>query len=687
MGHRLQHHETKTPWFRGVLALNGFALAMGVLLVLRYARIPFFIYYPRVVETVLLSDSLDLYAFLAASICVPAALGLVALRSRIRGLPRDVLFTHLAVVAIWLASLFLLSASPPASVAVLFSSIVANALLNVLDAQLVFGLTRRGAVSTMILPVATIFALIEFAPVYYWGFASLEPLTQVGRGAAELEMNVTYALFPLAPLILFAVLFSWLWVPVALRIVKVKNGVESTGQRVDGSIDRRTLAVTLDLVLILSIIVFYFSYFAGQSWIVGVDSIMNYVDPLVRMSGMQIGAALSMLALTFHGVYVAILYAIQLITGLSPFVIVKFAPLVLAVLTALTTFWVFHSFGRSYRLAVLCALCSILWIPTAWGIFAGLQANWTAVWLWMLFLALMQVWLKRPRGGWILLVLQAVVSAAMLLIHPWTWGLFAGTLIIFTIITILGRNQAARRSILSLLSSISLAVPAAIAGMLLFPGLRKDLLDTVGLYARPFLNPQRLFLVWSSVLALVQSWSSFLNPTILAICLLGSVQLFRSKGSIGRYLSGWLLVSSVGVVLAGMVGYNPNQPGPPDPLIWRVLYVSPVFVLLASGVEMIFHLSAKLEPANSTRPVRIGEVAIPVGIVAVLSGLLVASSSPVLNLVVVVVALAVTFLVAWWISEPRTVRILVAIIILLVVVNATFRGLYPLLLDPHNLHR
>ena len=57
----LRRHERNAQWFRAVFALNGFSVAGGVLVVLRYARIPFFLYYPRVVDTVLFSDFLDLY--------------------------------------------------------------------------------------------------------------------------------------------------------------------------------------------------------------------------------------------------------------------------------------------------------------------------------------------------------------------------------------------------------------------------------------------------------------------------------------------------------------------------------------------------------------------------------------------------------------------------------------------------
>jgi uncharacterized protein YacL len=77
---------------------------------------------------------------------------------------------------------------------------------------------------------------------------------------------------------------------------------------------------------------------------------------------------------------------------------------------------------------------------------------------------------------------------------------------------------------------------------------------------------------------------------------------------------------------------------------------------------------------------------VPMVAIGLSSGFLLASS-PVVRTVGVIVALLLAFLAASRFSEAQVVRILVALIVVLVVVNAAFRGLYPLLLDPHNLYR
>lgn len=44
---------------------------MGVLVVLRYAQIPFFTYYPRFTDTVLISEPLEMFLFVVASYVFP----------------------------------------------------------------------------------------------------------------------------------------------------------------------------------------------------------------------------------------------------------------------------------------------------------------------------------------------------------------------------------------------------------------------------------------------------------------------------------------------------------------------------------------------------------------------------------------------------------------------------------------
>jgi hypothetical protein len=99
------------------MALAGVAVAIGLLVVLRYARIPFFFYYPRFTDTVLVSESLDMLLFVEASLCVPLSLLLFALQpgARRRAV-RNAGVVLVVLLAVWLLSLVFMSRSPSLAV-------------------------------------------------------------------------------------------------------------------------------------------------------------------------------------------------------------------------------------------------------------------------------------------------------------------------------------------------------------------------------------------------------------------------------------------------------------------------------------------------------------------------------------------------------------------------------------------
>ena len=54
--------------------ISGVSLGIGLLVVLNSLKIPFYLYYPHVTQTVLTSATYDLYFFLASSVSVPSTL-------------------------------------------------------------------------------------------------------------------------------------------------------------------------------------------------------------------------------------------------------------------------------------------------------------------------------------------------------------------------------------------------------------------------------------------------------------------------------------------------------------------------------------------------------------------------------------------------------------------------------------
>ena len=181
-----------TRSFRFTCMLAGVALGVGLLVVLRDAQIPYFLYYPKSTNTILLSASLDAYVFALATLSIPASLIILILQAKQRRQPVGYAVAILAIAgAVWLLSFLLMWSYPLLSALGLYASTITTVAVNLLFCVRVYDLDRRRAVSDLLTPMMTIFVLIEFATLYHWAFASFDPITQIGRQAAELEANLT----------------------------------------------------------------------------------------------------------------------------------------------------------------------------------------------------------------------------------------------------------------------------------------------------------------------------------------------------------------------------------------------------------------------------------------------------------------------------------------------------------------
>jgi hypothetical protein len=492
------------------------------------------------------------------------------------------------------------------------------------------------------------------------------------------ETDLTYSIYFLAPVLLVALLVSWLWIPILQRVFHSKSQMDmDVKQHNPTSIyGRGQLLASLDLFAIVAILIFTFLYFAGQPWIVGVDSLINYLNPLNMIRPLPPSQALLKSISLFHGIYVGILYLAAVGTGLSSFVVVKYAPLLIAFGTSSMVFLAFLKGGWDLRVALLSSLCTLLWLPTTIGFFAGLQANWLALLLWMLFLAVFFADLKSKVS----FAVQSAISAAILIVHPWTWGVFLVTIVIMTLLST--HKKWERRTIGALLSSVALALPVG-AYALYFTGMGGDISMAIGLYAYSLLNPERLLQFGGATLELLHQFSSYFSPVLLLIALLGAYSLKCRSGVTKTYLLAWIVTWCVGSVLAAPLDYVARDPVSSETELWRMMYLSPLPILLALGIESCLVWLRRLKPSG----LRVGTTRTETAFVPVVLGLcagLLISVSPLLRASIVVAAAIVIFLLTRRLTAYHVVRIMILSILVLVVVNAALRSLSPLLLDPHN---
>jgi hypothetical protein len=641
--------------------ISGVSLGIGLLVLLNSLKIPFYLYYPHVTQTILTSATYDLYFFLASSVSVPCTL--VLNKSK---LSRSGLF---GILTMWAAALTLTVLGVRYAVVILYATVAFGVISSVSKSEL-----RGLAVGDVLVPALSIFVLIESSPLYYWVGAALNPHAQVGMLSQELELNLTFSLFPLAIGLMLLLLFSWIALTIRFRRKPLVIRYEPTAKTKPKI---RLLAASLDLFAILAIITFFYSYLAGQGWIVGVDSYWIYLNPLNALAGLTPYQAFA--TSYTHGLYVGFLYLIELATRMSAFSIVKYAPLILAIATASTVFLAILKGGWNHELAILSAVCTLLWLPTTLGIYAGIQANWVAYLLWMLFLSL-----YFRSGVWsvITFVVEGLISFAILVIHPWTWGIFFTTLLITILVS--WRTPWKDRPVHGALAALIIALPVGAGAYGVLPNLRYDLMNTLGLYASPFFQPGSLLTFGGAMQELFVNWTPFIPPLLLLLCLVGVYSLSGRQGGARNYVVAWIVTWFIGSILVAPTNYNPTNPGLSETGLWRMLYVSPLPILLALGLEKCLEISKRWQIHSLGEKWPLKSHLTSLALIAASAGLFL-FDDPLVRLAILTAVVVAVIVVEFRFPRYRTARSFLAVILILLLVNAAFRSLYPLLLDPHSL--
>jgi len=644
--------------------LTGLCIALGLLVLLNQFEIHYFLYYPTTTHTVLISDSFDMYLFLILSLCVPVtAIAAFWKKERFRVVTLCVIFAA-AILLTMLGELY--------GLLVLFLTVLGMVPLSVGLAD------AKHRIELEILGFTIILALVELSSAYSWIFASINPYGKITPLSEITETGLSYSLFPLSIPLVLILLSSWLWIPVISRLLE--NRLHETYPTAHVTVHRGLIAASLDLFALLAVIVFFYPYVAGQRWIVGVDSITRYLNPLNEVIGL--GFSRAVFASIRHGVYLVLLYCVRLATGLSSFSIVKFAPLILAFCIACASFLAILRSGWSYRTAILTATCTLLWLPTTMGIFGGIQSNWSAYVLWMLFLPFL---FTNTHRRLVLFAAESLISLGIFLLHPWTWGVFFASVLFTALFSV--RTPWRGQTVLGAVSALALTAPVAILGYLLFPGLHSEMANTTLLYTYFVYHPDQLLWFGGALHEALNHWSTFLSPALFGVAIIGSYGLMRHPDGVAkRYLLAWIATWCLGSVLVAPLGYDSAHPLSSESALWRMFYLSPLPILLALALERCLAWSERFRNPETGGPaitqLRVVLVLATVGVPSI--GLFV-SEVPTVRLLAVLVTTGILLLLTFRFPMSNLARIMIATVLILLVVNAAFRSLYSLLLDPHNL--
>jgi hypothetical protein len=646
--------------------LIGISLSIGLLVLLNQLQIPYYLYYPRTTQTILISPSYDYYLFLISTISLPWTFA--------ASWKRFSTPVSIGTVAVWTVSIALAILNQPAAVPILYAAMICAAALNVLRSE-----SRRVAITEILSSTLSIFVLVEWASLFYWVSAALNPQARVGGLSEQLEANLTFFLYPLAIPIMLLLLFSWLWVPLIPRLPRFKSRLLVRYQPSPQKPGPRTIVAALDLFAIIAIIVFFYTYLAGQAWVVGEDTFWRYIQPLNALVGLTPSQAFNTSA--SHGVYVMFLYLIQSATGISPISIVKYAPLVLAFCTATAVFFAAQRGGWNFQLAILTSISTLLWMPTTLGIYVAIQANWVALLFWMIFLA---IYFADSEPRIATYVILAVLSLIILIVHPWTWGVFATTLLLTGVLS--RQSPWSRHSARTIVASLILALPVGVAAYALSPSLSSDFLNTIQLYISGPVNPITLLTFGAALANMFATLGPVLSPAILLLCLVGAYVLSRRRGITANYLIAWIVAWCVGSILVAPSGFNYTTPGLGESGLWRMLYVSPLPFLLALGMEKCLSIAKQPITIESSKGIlfRVVPLLSMAPFVAAGAGLFMIWDVNV-RLVLVAAALIVALFLVVSLPKYRSLDFLIVSVLALLLFNAAFRSLYPLVLDPHNI--
>jgi hypothetical protein len=540
-------------------------------------------------------------------------------------------------------------------------------------AQVIGG--RRKLIWAFLASLLGIGAIVEIWSLGHWLYSGFIPLAGYEKTWPDLEMNLTYSWSSLFPAIFLATWLSPIWAFIAVKLYRMANRRKPVGSQISESPQVQQIKLGLDdfillLVLILTCVVIgFYPYFHDPSWLVGTDAYWRYKDPLDRVAGSP--NVLAAASSERHGLYLLILYGLMSVTGLAPFEIVKASPMISAALLSALTYVAVTRFRGSRTEGFFAGFLSATTFPTTLGIFGSIHANWFALTVGLVTLSVLISLGRSPRRALWKVLLAILCGTALLILHPWTWGIVALSALAAGLIFLARKNWRMLGASLTVLFS-----GLASGGLVFVAGSdteRARLIETFRNFAAPLRAPSLIERPFGVIYDAFRVWSPFLNPLLMVLAIVGVVLLVRERASNYKvFMLSWMAVAGVGTFFAVTL----------ETEIWRIWYLQPLWLLGATGIRGLLQMGNSIwnDQASYLVPVR---TALIIGI----AGIAVFFLDPVVGSVIFYVAALSIVLIHLGGQRANTKTVLASAFILFVLVfflNHALRSLYPLILDPHN---
>ena len=687
--------------------LFAYAFAMhflfGSVSVLNALGLGFFFYYPRKIDIILIDPGIDVLVWVASVAC----LSILAIWFA-SGRQRRIVQVTLAILAIVLSTVMIVTLGNgflgKTGVYMLFTVGTAELVPLIAGSKPTLGPSRSALASRLLIYLLGSLAAVEISSAIHYVLQSFDQTTQIGGVDAGIELQLSYAPYALLPLLYVAFLFSWAWVPLVRRLLSKKliprnPDIASTNENLPAQSlheNRFTSLPDPRLLLALAFAVFigYYPYFQNPPWLVGTDANWIYYSPLLRMNAQGIFGGFLQALNEHHPLPLSLLYAVQLIFHTTAFQVERLTPLFLTVTLGLAMWW-FLARKKSVSLGLLVFVLSTLSMATMIGFYASVLANWMALLVWVVFFA--YVAFRGDEGFRIIdVIILLPLSTLILFIHPWTWGVFATTVLLAAIAALFQERRRALRGAATLVSVIMIDLLAALLSLTILGGSTGSRIDdALQLYTFIMNNPSSLMYLWGALTRLTQIWAPFFSPLYLAVSILGvfSVWSMDLAPWRRRLILAWICVSAIGSLLVAPIGFNPADPTGSESQLWRLLFLTPFPVTAPFGITWLAQRARRLpmtEDEKRGAGSAVGNVHVIWLIAIFVIGVLLAWTPAgyvwlrLLLLLLFLPAMTALLLLKAGGVEREFLSTIILATFLLVAFNSTTRAVSQLLVDPHN---
>jgi len=681
---KVMEHRTRLslPILYVLLASMAASIFFVVLVLLDRLQVSVHYYHATIIQAAFMSQQKDLYVLWFSTLLAFLALAILMIIHRQLDLREWVPISTLAAgLALLICGLIHLAA-----IVILTSHALTLTAKTIYKAGFHSSLSKKRILTLIVVHLLSLVLLIEWPALIYWIVTGFSPSNEIGRRAAVLELKLSYAASSISPWLYAAFLFSWLWAP-ALRFLKSKiagkhRSVESSILRI-GAGKTWTALLAILLLFGLSVLVGYYPYWHGPTWLVGTDVYWRYKDPLDGLAGMSGLAGFEQALKEHQSGFLILLLGSMKMTGFSSQTILRYTPMVLTALTAIATFALASAFGLGRYESLMAGIASIMWIPTTIGIFTSILANWLALAIWVVSL---WVLVKDPKIDMVgVAIIGSLFSLSILFIHPWSWGPFAAVINLYLLSRLHGRKFSRRQLLFCTVFDLLglMVVSMSLLTLQTSQGLR--VASALSLYSVSLADPKTILAFPNAIEYFATMWSPFLTPISMVVAIVGILAAVHSHGRLSHFLLSWLCVTSIASVLATSLGFSDGG------YLWRVFFVAPIAVPTGLGASCICKtLERKLgedDHVSLTLKQWYGVAGVTVSTLS--SSLMYVTISDAFPEFGQLLALLLNLLLVTMLFHLARGRLgtsdILRIVIAVLVAGSGVRSLEPLLRDPHNI--